>query len=231
MQHLDSRKLKSAMIDAAILRAERTMKDDQEPVVVHPLYRERWERTVRELQARRLRKKRKTRVLAFIIAAAIMALAGCAWIYRERIADFWVTAYEKYCTLESSDVDQESPKAIEEVYLPTYILDGYEMVYCQVDLFKIRAKWVDGGDYLIYTQTVISEKKNTENQNVLDNEIGEYAIKRWEDYTVFCHLHGDQYIFVWTNEYKYCLGSSKEIADDELKKKIENIQKSEEYTP
>lgn len=226
MQHLDSRKLKRAMIDAAIMRAEQTMQGDHEPVVVHPLYREKWENSVRELRLRRLREKRKTRVLAFIIAAVIMALAGCAWRYREKIADFWVTAFDKYSMLELSNINEEPPKVIEEVYFPTYILEGYEMVYCQVDSFKVRAKWEKDGNYLIYTQTLIPE-----NKNVLDNEMGKYVAKRLDGQVVFCHFHNSQQIFIWADKYKYRLGSSEEIADEELKKIIENIRKSEEYAP
>lgn len=231
MQHLDSRKLKRAMIDAAIMRAEQTMQGDHEPVVVHPLYREKWENSVRELRLRRLREKRKTRVLAFIIAAVIMALAGCAWRYREKIADFWVTAFDKYSMLELSNINEEPPKVIEEVYFPTYVLEGYEMVYCQVDSFKVRAKWEKDGDYLIYSQAVISKNINTDNKNALDNEVGGYQIKNLDKYFVFCYFCDDKQRYIWMDEYEFCLTSSKEISDEELKRIIENIRKSEEYAP
>ena len=231
MQHLDISKLKSAMIDAAILRAERTMRDDQEPVVVHSLYRERWERTVRELQVRRLRKKRKTRVLAFIIAAVVAALAGCAWTYREKIADFWVTAFERYDKLEVGETGEELPGTIEEVYIPTYVPEGYELEYQQINVFNVHMLWKHGDDYMIYTQTVIFKNKNAENQNVLDNEAGEHIVKQLDNYTVFCYFCDDKQRYIWINKYKFCLTSSKEIPDEELKKIIENIQKSEEYAP
>ena len=173
---------------------------------------------MRELQARRLRKKRKTRVLAFIIAAVVAALAGCAWTYREKIADFWVTAFEKYCTLESSNIDQEPPKVIEDVYLPTYMLEGYKLDHQKINTFTVFAKWKHNDDYLVYTQTVISQNGSVENQNVLDNEIGEYTIKQCEDNAVFCHFYNNQYFFVWIDEYKFRLCSSQEISDEDLKK-------------
>ena len=223
MQRFDTHKLKSAMIDAAILRAESMTKDDDAPVTVHSFYRLEWERTVRELRLRQRRQKRNTRILAFIIAAAVAALAGCAWTYREKIADFWVTVFEKYSVLESSNFDKEPFKMIEEVYFPTYILEGYEMVYCQVDSFKVRAKWEKDGNYLIYTQAVIWE-----NKNALDNERSEYIAKQVDKYTVFCHFRNGNSYYTWLNEYKFCLISSKEIYNEDLKKIIENIEKIEE---
>lgn len=231
MQHLDSRKLKSAMIDAAILRAERTMKDDQEPVVVHPLYRERWERTVRELQVRRLRKKRKTRVLAFIIAAVVAALAGCAWTYREKIADFWVTAFDKYDKLEIDDIGEEFPKTIDEVYIPTYVPEGYELEYQQIDSFKVHMLWKSDDDYLMYTQTVIPKDLDAGIKNVLDNEIGEYTTKQCTHGFVFCHSFNGNSYYVWLSKYKFSLICSKEFSDENLIKIIDNIQKFEEITP
>lgn len=220
MRHLDSQKLKSAMIDAAILRAERTMKDDQEPVVVHPLYRERWERTVRELQVRRLRKKRKTRVLAFIIAAVVAALAGCAWTYREKIADFWVTAFDRYDKLEIDDIGEDFPRTIDEVYIPTYVPEGYELEYEQIDLFKVHMLWKNNDDYLMYTQTTIYG-----NDNMLDNEMGKYVPLKQNGQIVFYRSCNDQQIFIWTNEYKFRLISSKEILVEDLLKFFENIRK------
>lgn len=231
MQYLDTSKLKRAMIDAAILRAERTMKDDQEPVVVHPLYREKWENSVRELRLRRLREKRKTRVLAFIIAAVIMALAGCAWRYREKIADFWVTAFDKYDKLELANVDEEFPRTLEEVYLPTYVPEGYELVDQQIDSFKFWAKWEKKENYFIYSQAVISKNINTDNKNALDNEIGEYMTKEWGNHTVFCCSYDDQYVYIWIDKYKFRLSLSEEIDEAEIKEIIENFKKCEEITP
>ena len=228
MQHLDSRKLKSAMIDAAILRAERTMKDDQEPVVVHPLYREKWENSVRELRLRRLREKRKTRVLAFIIAAVVAALAGCAWTYREKIADFWVTAFDRYDKLEIDDIGADFPRTIEEVYIPTYVPEGYELEYYLIDTFKARIKWKKGEEYLIYTQVGVSPSKSSEIYNMLDNETGKRTIIQWDDNIVFCHSFNGNSYYVWIDKYKFCLISSGKISDEEIKKIIENIQKYEE---
>lgn len=231
MQHLDSRKLKSAMIDAAILRAERTMKDDQEPVVVHPLYRERWERTVRELQVRRLRKKRKTRVLAFIIAAVVAALAGCAWTYREKIADFWVTAFDKYDKLEIDDIGEDFPRTIEEVYIPTYVPEGYELEYEQIGVFQVNMTWKNNDDYIIYSQTVLSKSENVGNPKILDNEVGEYKSKKWNDCIVFYYFHDERQYYVWTDKYKFYLIFSKEISDNNFEKIIKNIEKNEEKAP
>ena len=226
MQDLDTSKLKRAMIDVAILRAERTVKDDQEPVVVHPLYRERWERTVRELQVRRLRKKRKTRVLAFIIAAVVAALAGCAWTYREKIADFWVTAFDRYDKLEIDDIGEDFPRTIEEVYIPTYVPEGYEQVYYQKDSLKIWSKWEKDGNYLIYMQSIISG-----NYNLLDSEKGEYVSKQLGDKIVFCHFYNGRQIVIWIKGYEFRLASSKEIIDEELIKIINSVQKFEENRP
>ena len=231
MQDLDTSKLKRAMIDVAIMRAEQTMQGDHEPVVVHPLYREKWENSVRELRLRRLREKRKTRVLAFIIAAVIMALAGCAWRYREKIADFWVTAFDKYDKLELANVEEEFPRTLEEVYLPTYVPEGYELVDQQIDLLKVCMIWKCNNNYLTYTQTVISESKNVGNPNVIDNEIGYYRTETLDGNVVFCYLCDDKQFYIWFDEYKFCLISSNEVIDENLRKIIKKIQKSEEYVP
>jgi hypothetical protein len=226
MQYLDTSKLKSAMIDAAILRAERTMRDDDALVMVHPEYRAKWEYTLRELRFREHRQKRNTRILAFIIAAAIMALAGCAWTYREKIADFWVTAFDKYDKLEIDDIGEDFPRTIEEVYIPTYVPEGYELEYEQIDLFKVQMKWKNNGDYIMYTQTL-----KPKSRAVLDSEVGEYIIKQWDDYTIFCYSSVDRRSYIWLGRYRFCLFSSKGISDKEFEKIIENIFVYEEkYT-
>lgn len=223
MQHLDISKLKSAMIDAAILRAERTMQGDDVPVVVHSEYRAKWEYTLRVLRIREHRKKRNTRILAFIIAAAIMALAGCAWIYRERIADFWVTTFDKYSKLEPCVAEEEYPQTIETVYIPTYLPEGYELVYKEIDELKAHFVWKSSDSYLVFTQTVIP--KNT---NVLDSETGKYDVKEYSGLVVFHSFCQNEQIFTWLNEYKFRLGFTNEISDEEVKKIIENISKNEE---
>lgn len=226
MQHLDTSKLKSAMIDAAILRAERTMQGDDVPVVVHSEYRAKWEYTLRVLRIREHRKKRNTRILAFIIAAVVAALAGCAWTYREKIADFWVTAFDRYDKLEIDDIGEDFPRTIEEVYIPTYVPEGYEQVYYQKDSLKIWSKWEKDGNYLIYMQSIISG-----NYNVLDSEKGEYVSKQLGDKIVFCHFYNGRQIVIWIKGYEFRFASSKEIIDEEMIKIINSVQKFEENRP
>ena len=223
MQRFDTHKLKSAMIDAAILRAESMTKDDDAPVTVHSFYRLEWERTVRELRLRQRRQKRNTRILAFIIAAAVAALAGCAWTYRKKIANFWVTMFDRYDKLEITEIGEDLPRTIEEVYIPTYVPEGYELDDIYEDAFIVRIKWKKDDKYLIYTQSVIFE-----NNSILDNELGAPVLKQIDQYAVFYHFYNKNSSYIWIDKYYFCLDASTEMSNEELKKIIENISKNEE---
>lgn len=222
MRQLDTSRFKSAMIDAAILHAERLTENDSEPVAIHSVYREKWEHAVRLLQISQRRKRRQTRLVAFIVAVTVAALAGCAWRYREKIAEFVITTFALYDVLETSGENYGYPTEIENVYFPTYMFDGYELESETKELFKVRIEWRKDDDYLIYLQLVIDQ-----NRYILDNEIGKYTKKQIENHTIFFRDYGELQLYTWLNEYKFCLISSRSLLDNELEQIISSIEKQE----
>lgn len=223
MRQLDTSRFKSAMIDAAILHAERLTENDSEPVAIHSVYWEKWEHAVRLLQISQRRKRRQTRLVAFIVAVTVAALAGCAWRYREKIAEFWVTAFEKYDIMESDIGVEVYPKIIEEVYYPTCMLNGYELDSVLQDLFKVRVEWIKDNESLIYMQ-MITETSDY----VLDNEFGAYEIIQLDNYNILYYNYNGLQLYTWKTKYQFCLISSSILTDMELEKIIGGIQKFEE---
>ena len=66
------------------------------------------------------------RVVAVLIAAVLLLLAGCAIIYRDEIREFVTEVREFFVKVTFDEGEQES-REIEEIYELTYIPEGYSL--------------------------------------------------------------------------------------------------------
>lgn len=70
------------------------------------------------------RKPLSTKMIAILVAAAILLLAGCAIIYRDEIRDFITNVREFFVKITFDEGNGES-RVIEDVYELTYVPEGY----------------------------------------------------------------------------------------------------------
>ena len=112
-----------------------------------------------------------------VIAAVAGALMSCKPV-REAVVDFFRNVYEAYTEFFfGDDISSKAPEIIEEIHMPTYIPEGYELVQEATLTGKERtvmSLWKNGeGDVFISYQCVLSSKINIDTENadvtILDN--------------------------------------------------------------
>lgn len=219
MQNFDTSKLKNAMIDAAILHAEKMTYDDDDPVIVDDIYREKWERLIADLKITQIKHKRTKRLTILLIAALIAALTSCAVIYRKQIAKFVVTVFDKYDKVEHLSTDTYLQK-IDNICTPKWIPEGYLLQIEDFGQSMIYLKWENmENEILEFIQTNYSGSTH-----IIDNEISTITMKHIDEYDILYSVYDDRhYVYTWTNKYKFVIKSSRELTENELQLIFKNI--------
>ena len=166
------------------------------------------------------RKPLSTKMIAILVAAAILLLAGCAIIYRDEIRGFITNIREIFIELRFEEGEQES-REIEEIYELTYIPNGYilkdqfvnrmEVEYIFTNLDSKRIKFIQ--------QSLDASSFH------IDSEHSDNTIIEIENYTIYTRKTGDMYCYLW-NDGKYAMQiySSESLSDDELLLIIDGIR-------
>lgn len=166
------------------------------------------------------RKPLSTKMIAILVAAALLLLAGCAIIYRDEIRGFITNIREIFVELRFEEGEQES-REIEEIYELTYIPEGYSLK----DQFVNRM----GVEYIF---TNLDSKRIKFMQQSLDassfsidSEHSDNTIIEIENYILYTRKTGDTFYYLW-NDGKYAMQiySSESLSDDELLLIIDGIR-------
>ena len=64
-------------------------------------------------------------IVIVLIASSVTVLSVDA--LRNAVADFFVSIYEKFSTVQSADEDKSAPATIDDIYAITYNLDEYKI--------------------------------------------------------------------------------------------------------
>ena len=163
----------------------------------------------------------KRAALAALIAAALL-LAGCAAIvYKEQIGDFFVEIRDTYIKGDFNKDEDANNQIIEEIYVPTYIPNGYLPVKEQIIASNMRYYEFnnDNGAVLIFEQATI-ESANF----FINNEDGYTNTITLDEKTVYYRVSNGTYAYIWNNEkYAFSLYSDTEINEEEIIQIIDGI--------
>lgn len=167
--------------------------------------------------------KRKTirRTVAAILIAAALLLAGCtAVVYKEKIEDFFTTAFDTYIKGYFVSEDAENKEIIEEYYTLTYVPEGYELVEEKHKVEVAISIWeTQDGNQLIFEQSTLNAGRY-----FIDNESGQSDVIETEEYTVYFRNVDGTYRCIWSNEkFAFYLFFEKELSTEEIIKIIEGI--------
>ena len=164
----------------------------------------------------------KRAVAACLVIVTIAgALMSCKPV-REAVVDFFQNVYEAYTEFFfGEDISSDSPDVIDEVHMPTYIPEGYELVERIEETDKDRAvmaKWRSSDDnVIVLSQYVLGSKTNIDTENA--------EIETLKDIKIAIVIKGNEIISFWNNEeYSYQM-----ITNDLLKEDILDIIKSIKY--
>lgn len=158
------------------------------------------------------RKPLSTKMIAILVAAAILLLAGCAIIYRDEIRGFITNIHEIFIELRFEEGDQES-REIEKIYELTYIPDGYSLEDQTINRLVVKYVFThSNGQWIKFMQ----QSPDASNFHI-DSEHSDNTIIAIENYTIYTRKTGDTFYYLWNDgEYAFKLISTEDLSNDEL---------------
>ena len=170
-------------------------------------------------------------VLVALIAGLLLLTACAVRLIWENIVSFQVedagTHYEFF--YDPDDV-ANAPKAIETVYFPTYIPDGYTETLVDYHVAAVTCIWnAEDGRSLIYDQVLIPEDPLSGESGHFNSEGAEAEWITVNNCQVL-RIEDNLWIsYVWvTNEYEFSIMCQKPISDDEIIKVFDSIRVDED---
>lgn len=156
-----------------------------------------------------------------VIVTIAGALMSCKPV-REAVVDFFQNVYEAYTEFFFGDeLSSNAPEVIEEIHLPTYIPEGYEIVQ-EAELtgrdYNLTHIWKnENGSVIVLYQYLLNSKTNIDTENAdieIFNDIEVAIVTKEKEVSVFWN----------TSEYAYTVK-----AIDMSKEEVLNIVKSIKY--
>lgn len=158
------------------------------------------------------KKPLSTKMIAILVAAAILLLAGCAIIYRDEIRDFITDVREFFVKITFDEGEQES-RDIEEIYELTYIPNGYILKEQFVNRMVVEYVFTDSdNNYVRFTQRSLDASSFH-----IDSEHSDNTALDIGNHTIYTRKTGDTFYYLW-NDGKYALklNSTEKLSDDEI---------------
>jgi len=156
-----------------------------------------------------------------VIVTIAGALMSCKPV-REAVVDFFQNVYEAYTEFFFGDeLSSNAPEVIEEIHIPTYMPEGYELVQ-EAELtgrdYNLTHIWKnENGSVIVLYQYLLNSKTNIDTENAdieIFNDIEVAIVTKEKEVSVFWN----------TNEYAYTVK-----AIDISKEEVLNIVKSIKY--
>ena len=160
------------------------------------------------------------KMVAILVAAAILLLAGCAIIYRDEIRGF-ITDFREFFVKVTFDEGENFSQTIDETYELTYVPEGYELIDESSYFNAVQYIFEDSnGNKIKFTQRPLDNSSfmvDIEHDYDKFANIGSYAI-------YYRHTNGTYY-YIW-NDGKYALklNSTNELSLKELESLIIGIK-------
>ena len=158
------------------------------------------------------RKPLSTKMIAILVAAAILLLAGCAIIYRNEIREFVSKVYDSFADLRFEEGGQES-RNIEEIYELTYVPEGYSLEKQEINRMMVQYVFTDPNEnYIRFIQRSLDSSSFS-----IDIEHGDYDVINIDEYEIYYRQISTGYYYIW-NDGKYAmqLHSNYELSEQTL---------------
>lgn len=166
------------------------------------------------------RKPLSTKMIAILVAAAILLLAGCAIIYRDEIREFFIDIKELFVNVDFSEGENNSQE-IEEIYELSYVPEGYDLKEQKINCMRVQYIFTNADNRSIrFIQQTLDASTFS-----VDSEHSDTVIIEIEEYTIYSRKTGNMYYYLW-NDGKYAMQiySSESLSDDELLLIIDGIR-------
>lgn len=165
--------------------------------------------------------KIKRRIVAALIAAALL-LTGCAtYAHREEIKELIEIIFEDYVEVKYRNDDDPAVEATISVYYTLgYVPEGYELTKTYERSSKTRYEWGNpNGAYIVLEQCHVDSTLFG-----MDNEAEDWKVVQIGNHKMQ-HRVSDVYYYLWNDGvYAYLLTTSVLWEEQELLRIIDNLQ-------
>ena len=151
---------------------------------------------------------RMKRIVAIFVAAALL-LTSCGIIFRNEIRE----VFEEFFVKLSFDSDDDYNKTLEEIYVFTYLPEGYVLEEEIKTPLYIKNKFSNSDGNIIYFE----QHTITSANYIVDLENGYSRIEEIEKYEVYYRFTGKTHIFIWNNgKYSMSIKSSAQLSNEDI---------------
>lgn len=218
-------KLKRALLEVCARHAENAELAPKEEAYLSPRLTKNMEKLIKDRSKSywKLVNTAAKRAVAACLAAVILATMtmSCRPV-REKVFDFYRNVYKAYTEIFFGDgARRDAPNVIEEIHMPAYIPEGYEMVKepeIEPNDYLVDSEWRNSdGSYIELVQILLNSKIsfNTENAEV----------ELLDDVRAMMISKGNEIYVIWKgDEYAYHIEATNLDREEVL-----NIIKSMEY--
>lgn len=168
------------------------------------------------------KKKSKGRLIAALIAAALL-LAGCtAYIYRNQISSFVETYFNEWIRVNIDDEGGEYINVINDVYELTYIPEGYELDGKFVDDVGVTYIYQDNnGNTITFNQISLGSSYSID----IDNDTDEVTVLKHNGKEIYFRNTEILQVYIWRDEnYIMDLNVSSSLPQEEALRIIDEIK-------
>lgn len=139
---------------------------------------------------------------------------------RNAFSDFFLRVYEKFSTVQPVE-DDTSPETLEKIYIITYDLDDFEVIYENKDISSYDITYLKDDIVIDFTQHIKDYKLNvnTEDAEVTTIDINGHEAIYFIDNNDYCHI-------IWDNG-DYIISLASNIGENVLIYIAESVQKVE----
>lgn len=166
-------------------------------------------------------RKRKSWVVALLVAAALLLTACTVYAYRGEIRKFIEKVYEERIRVTYYDAEQEPVgDVITEFYTLGYVPEGYVLENERRFPSTNKSKWMNKqGDYIVFEQHLLDGSNYS-----MDSEYGQVSVIVCGEINVYCMI-SDITCYTWNDGmYGYKIYSSVKLSDDELTRMIFEVR-------
>lgn len=166
-------------------------------------------------------RKRKSWVVALLVAAALLLTACTVYAYRGEIRDFIEKVYEERIRVSFYDADQQLKTGnITEYYTLGYVPEGYVLESEQHWAGMSKTKWKNEQDHYIVFEQYILDGANFS----MDSEYGQASVIICGEFEVYC-LTSDISFYTWNDGmYVYQINTSDSLINEELTRMVTGLK-------
>ena len=200
---------KQALVEGVSRRIDRELAACDEEVVFSRRHIKNMERIVK---GKKPKKPINKKMIAILVAAAVLLLAGCAIIYRNEIREFVTDVKEFFVKIDFEDGENES-RAIDEIYELTYLPEGYKLETQVINRMVVQYKFTNE-----FGESVKFIQRSLDASNFyVDIEHSDNVIIEIGEYTYYSRKTNNMYYYLWNDgNYALILNSTEELSIDTL---------------